>query len=211
MRVLLPMLAAGLLSGCCGGIAYPLRHYEAVYTREMLGTPEPDAARLAALAPAQAARVAHGRYLVQITGCAGCHTDGALVGEPDPARQLAGSHLGIAYTDPFRESSPGVAYPANLTPDPKTGLAGWTDAQIAAAIRRGSPGSGPGHLTVMSWPLYQNMTDADVGALVAYLRSIPAVEHAVPGRVAPGSRAPSAYVYFGVFRSGPELAIQGAH
>ena len=53
----------------------------------------------------------------------------------------------------------------------------------------------------MSWPLYQGMSDADVNSIVAYLRSIPAVEHQVPNAVAPGTKAPSTYVHFGLYRS----------
>jgi len=195
-----------MLSGC-GAIAYPLEHYQAVYTKAALATPAPDPARLSQLSPRDADRVAHGRYLVEITGCAACHTDGAIIGEPDAARQLAGSHLGIAYTDPFHDSFPGIAYPANLTPDPRTGLGNWTDQQIVAAIRMGDSAGSPGHLIVMSWPLYQHMSDEDVNAIVAYLRSIPAIEHEVPRRVEPGTRGSTSYVYFGVFRSGPELRI----
>jgi mono/diheme cytochrome c family protein len=196
-------VSAALLSGC-GSIAYPLEHYEAVYTKTALETPAPDPARLSHL---DAARVNRGRYLVEIAGCGACHTDRALVGEPSAARFLAGSHLGIAYTNPFHDTFSGVVYPSNLTPDPRTGLGNWNDAQIAAAIRSGDLGSGPGHLIVMSWPLYQHMTDDDVNAVVTYLRSIPAIEHQVPTRVAPGTRATTPYVYFGVFRSGPALGI----
>ncbi len=196
-------VSAALLSGC-SSIAYPLDHYEAVYTKAALETPAPDPAALSHL---DAARVNRGRYLVEIAGCAACHTDGALIGEPSAAMLLAGSHLGIAYTNPFRGTLPGVAYPSNLTPDPRTGLGNWSDAQIAAAIRSGALGSGSGHLIVMSWPLYQHMTDDDVNAVVMYLRSIPAIEHQVPQRVAPGTRATTPYVYFGVFRSGPALGI----
>ncbi len=193
------------LSGCAVA-AYPLAHYEAAYTKASLETPAPDPAKLSGLSQADAARVAHGRYLVQITGCAACHTDGALIGEPSTVLQLAGSHLGIAYTSPFQGSFPGVAYPSNLTPDPKTGLGNWTDAQIATAIRKGSiSDDAANHLVVMSWPLYQQMTDDDVEAIVSYLRSIPAIEHGVPSRVAPGVRASTPYVYFNVYRSGPEL------
>ncbi len=197
------VLSAALLSGC-GSIAYPLGHYEAVYTKEALETPAPDPAALTHL---DAVQVKRGRYLVEIAGCGTCHTDGALIGESSAARLLAGSHLGIAYTNPFRDALPGVAYPSNLTPDPRTGLGNWSDAQMAAAIRMGELGSDPGHLMVMPWPLYQHMSDDDVNAIVTYLRSIPAIEHQVPKRVAPGTRAPTPYVYFGVFRSGPALGI----
>jgi len=196
-------LSAALLTGC-GSIGYPIEHYEALYTKTALETPAPDPAVVAHL---DAARVNRGRYLVEIAGCGGCHTDGALIGEPNAARLLAGSHLGIAYTNPFRGALPGVAYPSNLTPDPRTGLGNWSDAQIAGAIRSGDVPSGPRHLIVMSWPLYQHMSDDDVNAIVMYLRSIPAIEHQVPNRVAPGTRAATPYIYFGVFRSGPALAI----
>ncbi|MGP8229525.1 MAG: hypothetical protein ACLQUM_09200 [Steroidobacteraceae bacterium] len=37
----------------------------------------------------------------------------------------------------MRGSLPGVAYPSNLTPDPRTGLGNWSDEQIVAAIRSG--------------------------------------------------------------------------
>jgi len=204
-RALQLLLACGWALSGCGGAGYPLEHYEAVYTKAALETPAPDASRLAQRSPADASHIAHGRYLVEITGCAACHTDGALIGEPNAARALAGSSLGIAYTNPFHDRLPGVAYPPNLTPDPRTGLGNWTDAQIAAAIRNGDSSAGSGHLVVMSWPLYQHMTDDDVDAIVAYLRSIPAIEHEVHRRVEPGTRAPTSYVYFGVFRSGPEL------
>ena len=196
-------VSAALVSGC-GSVAYPLEHYEAAYTKAALQTPDPDPSALSHL---DVARVNHGRYLVEITGCAACHTDGALIGEPDGTRLLAGSSLGIAYTNPFRPTFPGVAYPANLTPDPRTGLGNRSDAEIAAAIRSGDPTSGTGHLVAMSWPLYQHMSDDDVNAIVTYLRSIPAIEHQVPERVPPGIRAKTSYIYFGVYRSGPQVEV----
>jgi hypothetical protein len=195
------------LSSGCRDNAYPLKHYEDVYTKAALQVPAPDGVRIAGLSKRDVDRIEHGRYLVQIAGCAACHTDGALVGEPSLTHELAGSHLGIAYTDPFADGFPGIAYPANLTPDAKTGLGNWTDNQIAEAIRSGRAGSGLGHLVVMSWPLYQQMTDDDVNAIVAYLRCIPAVENKVPTRVSPGTRGSTSYVYFGVFRSGPEIQV----
>jgi mono/diheme cytochrome c family protein len=192
-----------LLSGC-GAIAYPLEHYEAVYTKATLETPAPGPAALSHLDPE---RVNRGRYLVEIAGCGACHTDGALIGEPNAARLFAGSQLGVAFTDPFSRMLPGIAYPSNITPDPRTGLGNWSEVQIAAAIRSGDPTSGAAHLIVMPWPLYQYLSDEDVSAIVKYLRSTPAIENQVPKRVAPGARATTPYVYYGVFRSGPELGI----
>lgn len=164
----------------------------------VLKTPQP---RPEALDGPDAAQIKHGRYLVELIGCGACHTDGAIIGEPNAGRLLAGSKVGIAFTSPLHDEHPGVVYPPNLTPDPATGLGGWTDEQIAASIRAGARQHGSGKLIVMSWPLYQGMSDADVNSIVAYLRSIPAVEHKVPNAVDPGTKAPSTYVHFGLYRS----------
>jgi mono/diheme cytochrome c family protein len=203
----LPVLQGCFLLSSCANLAHPAKHYDAVYTKATLETPAPDPSKLSQVPQRDREQVGRGRYLVEIAGCASCHTDGALIGEPNAQRQLAGSHLGIAYTDPFTDDLPGIAYPSNLTPDPMTGLGNWTDVQIAAAIRNGDSSGGAGHLTGMSWPLYRHMTDDDVDAIVAYLRSIPSVHNEVPKRVERGTRAHTSYVYFGVFRSGPELQI----
>jgi hypothetical protein len=164
----------------------------------VLQTPQP---RPDALGGPNAAQIKHGRYLVELIGCGACHTDGAIIGEPNAGRLLAGSRVGIAYTSPLQDKYPGVVYPPNLTPDRATGLGEWTDEQIAASIRAGARRHGSGKLIVMSWPLYQGMSDDDVNSIVAYLRSIPAVEHQVPNAVAAGTKAPSTYVHFGLYRS----------
>jgi mono/diheme cytochrome c family protein len=145
--------------------------------------------------------VAHGRYLVELLGCGACHTDGALIGEPRMDRRLAGSDIGIAYTDPMDGIDPGVAYPRNLTPDLATGLGKWSDEQIVQAIRGGLNRHGIDRLVVMPWGAYSRMNDADVYAIVAYLRSLPAVPHRVPDSVRPGEPAPSQYIFFGTYRS----------
>jgi mono/diheme cytochrome c family protein len=196
IRLLLPL--AGIAVACTPTpnrtIPEGLQEVGAV---TVLQTPQP---RPDALAGPDAAQIAHGRYLVELIGCGACHTDGAIVGEPNAARLLAGSTVGIAYTSPLRDKYPGVVYPANLTPEPATGLGGWTDEQIAAAIRSGTRQHGSGKLIAMSWPLYQGMSDADVNSIVAYLRSIPPVEHKVPAAVTPGTKASAPYVHFGVYR-----------
>jgi mono/diheme cytochrome c family protein len=88
-------------------------------------------AYLAYPASADDAQVARGRYLVTIAGCSDCHTPGALLGKPDMKRYLGGSDVG------FSIPGQGVFVGQNLTPDKETGLGGWTDAQIIAAMRTG--------------------------------------------------------------------------
>jgi hypothetical protein len=66
----------------------------------VLQTPEPSPD---VLAGPNSAQIVHGRYLVELIGCGACHTDPAIVREPNAGRLLAGSTVGIAYTSPLRE------------------------------------------------------------------------------------------------------------
>ena len=77
----------------------------------------------------------------------------------------------------------GRSYAANLTPDPDTGLGKWTEEQFIDAIRSGKHLGGSGSrpiLPPMPWMNAAAMTSADFKAVFAYLRSIPAVNNAVP-------------------------------
>lgn len=145
-------------------------------------------------------QVNRGKYMVELLGCASCHTDGALTGEPDYNLHLADSNTGIAYSNPLRQRYPGVVYPANLTPDPETGICRRSDTALIQLIRVGIDPAGGHILPVMPWPAYAKMTEDDVRAIIAYLRSLPPVRHEVP-EVQPGSRATSPFVYFDVYQS----------
>lgn len=129
----------------------------------------------ASLACAQADRVERGRYLVEsIVACGNCHTPQGPNG-PDPAKKLAGGFL--------TEEPPLTAYAPNITPDPDTGIGRWTDAQIVAAIRDGRRPDGSLIGPPMPFAMYRQMSDSDVQAIVAYLRTVPAVANRVPKSV----------------------------
>lgn len=128
-------------------------------------------------AQAQSA-VERGKYLVTVMDCGGCHTTGALRGQRDPAKFLAGNNIG------WLVPGQGVFYPANLTPDAATGIGTWTAADIVKLLRTGAEPSGRIVVKVMPWEAYSHLTDADVGAIAAYLKTIPAVSQAVSGPVA---------------------------
>jgi hypothetical protein len=176
----------------------PLKYYEELKAATVLDAPDPVAGNFA---PERLQQVRRGEYLVELLGCGTCHTDGALEGAPNMDRALAGSRTGIAYSNPMGDERPGIVYPPNLTPDGDTGLGGWNDLQIGQAIRTGIGQHAGRRLVSMPWQGYTKMTREDVGAIVAYLRSIPAVKHKVPDEVKPGERATAAFVYFGVYRS----------
>jgi mono/diheme cytochrome c family protein len=71
-------------------------------------------------------------------------------------------------------------YSANITPDKDTGIGNWTDEQIMRAIRQGIDDKGKIIFPPMPVPTYNNMSDDDVKAIVAYLHTIPAVHNEVP-------------------------------
>jgi len=140
-----------------------------------------------------------GRYFIALLGCGSCHTDGALMGTPDPDRLLAGSNVGIAFSSPFTDANPGVVYPRNLTPDIETGIGAWTMDQIVDMVREGVTDHSQRSLPVMPWPAYAKITEDDAFAIAAYLKSLSPVSHQVPPNVAVGEEAQAPYIHFGVY------------
>ena len=126
---------------------------------------------LGSIAQAAETRLERGRYLVQsIVACGNCHTPQGPQG-PVPGKDLAGGLM-------FKEK-PFTAYASNITSDKDTGLGNWTDAQIITAIRDGKRPDGTLIGPPMPFAVYRGISDTDVQAIVAYLRSVPAVNNAV--------------------------------
>ena len=190
------IVAVLLLVGACATPENPLRDYEELDATTLFEAPPPTGVR----GDSQEA-VTHGKYLVELLGCGACHTEGALVGQANMHRWLAGSSVGIAYTNPMEFRRPGVVFPPNITHDPETGIGRWSREQLAAAIRAGAGRHGRGRIVVMPWQGYAKLTDEDVFAIVDYLRSIEPINSRVPENVTPGERSPHQYVHFGVYRS----------
>lgn len=134
--------------------------------------------------------IARGRMLAMIGGCNDCHTPGTLFGAPDFSRQLSGSELG--WNGPW-----GTSYGRNLTPDMETGLGYYSEKEITDALRSGHRLDGKPMLPPMPWQNLTAMSDADMRALVAFLKSLPPVSHKVPDALPPGSTPTTgAYVSF---------------
>ena len=176
----------------------PLLDYEEIDAATILDAPSPVAGNFA---PENLYQVQRGEYLVELLGCGACHTDGALDGAPQTDRALAGSSIGIAFSNPLGTETPGVVFPPNITPDNETGIGSWSDQQIERAVRVGLGRHAGRRIAVMPWQGYLKMTDEDVAAIVSYLRSIEAVRHKVPDEVVPGETTRHRYIYFGVYRS----------
>lgn len=113
-----------------------------------------------------------GTYLMSsIVACGNCHTPKGPNGKAIAGKELAGGDPILAPV--FR------AMPGNITPDKETGIGNWTDEQIIDAIRNGKRPDG----TIIGPPMpiafYRDMSDTDVKAIVAYLRSVPAISNKV--------------------------------
>lgn len=187
-----------LLSCAANSDVGPLDDYQEVPATTILDAPSPQAGQSA---PEYREQARHGEYLVELLGCGTCHTDGALVGAPDLDKALAGSRTGIAWSNPLGDKFPAIVYPPNITPDIETGIGARSDQQIADAVRAGVGRHGNRRMTVMPWQGYAKISEEDIAAITAYLRSIEPVSHKVPDEVAPGQEATAPFVYFGVYQS----------
>ena len=166
-----------LLIACTTQSTYdPLEDYEEVQATTILQAPEAAAAD----SPEAQRIVERGRYLVELLGCGSCHTDGALLGEPRADRALAGSRIGIAYTNPLQFRYPGVVFAPNLTTDNETGIWLWSEQDLIDAIRRGQGRHGRRAILVMPWQAYANIRYDDAFAIARYLRRLEPVRHQVP-------------------------------
>jgi mono/diheme cytochrome c family protein len=110
------------------------------------------------------AQIARGEKLAN--ACASCHTPGS---QPP----LSGVNFGAKFGFPPM----GVLYAPNLTPSGN--IQDWSDGEIIRAIREGINKDGRS-LLIMPAGNFRNMSDEDVQALVAYLRSQPPIGGPIP-------------------------------
>lgn len=118
-------------------------------------------------------RLARGEYLVKtVAACGACHDgrqSGDLKDPADPALTLAGGN--------YLRSESGIAvWIPNITGDEETGIGSWTDDEIIRSIRDGVKRDGSFLFPAMPYGAYQHISDEDVRAIVAYLRSVPPVK-----------------------------------
>ena len=148
-------------------------------------------------------KVKRGEYLVSIIGCDDCHSpkkmgahgpeviaETRLSGYPSsrpvskPDSNVVKNGWALLNADLTSAVGPwGISFAANLTSDP-TGIGNWTEEQFKNAIRNGKikgMDNGRPILPPMPWYVYKNMTDEDLGAVFAYLKTVKPVANVVPG------------------------------
>jgi mono/diheme cytochrome c family protein len=126
---------------------------------------------------ADAALVARGQYLVDnVVGCPDCHTPRDAAGAPIVAQYLSGVECFVQLPNGSCLNS------RNLT-NHETGLFTRTSDEIKQMIADGIRPAATGDVAlspVMPYYIFHNMTAGDLDAVVAYLRTVPGVDHEVP-------------------------------
>ena len=124
------------------------------------------------VANAQSDLVKRGDYLVNgILTCGNCHTPKGPTGDiMDKA--FSG---GLSWDEPpFKVTAP------NITQDNETGIGNYTDAELKQVLRKGIKRNGVPVAMIMPSGFYEIMTDRDLDAVIAYLRTIKPIKNTVP-------------------------------
>lgn len=109
---------------------------------------------------------AKGEAVFWAAGCASCHMAEGAEGEAQLA--LGG---GQRFPSPF-----GTFVAPNISPDPETGIGGWTLAQFGNALLRGVSPEGQHYFPALPYAAYRNMTLQDVADLKAFMDGLPPVQ-----------------------------------
>lgn len=154
--------------------------------------------------PVNEAQVRRGEYLVSFGDCAACHTplkSGPNGPEPDMSLFLSGHPGSVQLPPPGLKEGPwfaatagmtawagpwGISYAANLTPDTETGLGIWTEEMFINTMRTGKHmGAGRPILPPMPWRASAGLSDEDLKAIFAYLKTLKPVRNRVPLPIGP--------------------------
>jgi mono/diheme cytochrome c family protein len=113
-------------------------------------------------------KVKKGFYLATVAHCMECHTPFGQRGRDFEGKYGAG---GAEFPGPW-----GVSHSRNITSSKTKGIGAWTDAEIKRAITQGVSKDGSKLKPPMGFEYYAKMTDADLDAVIAYLRTVPPKE-----------------------------------
>ncbi|HSO37941.1 MAG TPA: c-type cytochrome [Labilithrix sp.] len=124
--------------------------------------------------PPRTDRLAYGKYLTFALDCFSCHSaDFKTMNILEPEKTPGYLGGGNALVDAEKN----VIYSANLTADDETGLGRWSEADFVRAVTKGIRPDG----RVLHYPMLPRvgLDDDEVGAIYAYLRTVPKIRNAV--------------------------------
>lgn len=157
--------------------------------------------------------VKRGEYLVNLAGCHDCHSPKEMTPQgPQPIKTLLLS--GYPADRPVQTADPsvikagwalinfditqtvgpwGVSFSANLTSD-QSGIGNWTEENFLRALKEGKYKGMANSRTLlppMPWQNFANVTDEDIKAIFAYLKSTTPVVNVVPAAIIADQKPPS--------------------
>jgi len=158
------VLVVVVLVAAAAGVGYLFAAYPNVDVKEYRIEPTPE-------------RLARGKYLNDhVVGCTTCHTQRDWTKFSGPPKQDV---LG-AGGEPFNLGPTGMLYSKNITP---AAIGSWSDAELLRAVTAGVSKDGSPLFPLMPYPHYGAMAEEDVHAVLAYVRSLKAIENAnIPER-----------------------------
>ncbi len=110
--------------------------------------------------------ITRGEYLVHAAGCISCHL------APEGSEALSG---GRSLQSPF-----GTFYAPNITPDPGTGVGGWSGTDFIRALKHGRGPDDSFYYPALPYRSYRGMSDEDVLAIAAFLMQQEPVQSTAP-------------------------------
>jgi mono/diheme cytochrome c family protein len=122
-------------------------------------------------------RLARGKYLNDhVTGCTTCHSQRdwtRFSGPVQPDTVGMGGQV-------FNLGPAGTLYSKNITP---AAIGSWSDGEVLRAVTAGVSQDGTPLFPLMPYPHFGKMADEDVHAILAYVRSLKAIENShIPER-----------------------------
>ena len=120
-----------------------------------------------AMLPSRPADLANGRTMFLAGGCAECHVS---AGQDD--RQKLGGGMAL-------KSGFGTFHVPNISPHPRDGIGGWSEADFVSALMKGTSPDGRHYYPSLPYTSYQRMDVSDVRDIFAYIKTLPSVEGAV--------------------------------
>jgi len=128
--------------------------------------------------PAKTDVVNYGKYLTNASSCIECHT------KFEKGNLVAGTEFGGGREFPFPDGS--LLRSSNISPDTETGIGGWDKAVFVSLFRAYSDSAtintklNPGDFnSIMPWIMYGKMTEEDLHAIFAYLKTVSPVSNTV--------------------------------
>ncbi len=135
--------------------------------------------------PERSDLLAYGAYMTNASGCVECHTQ-VDKGQIIPDKMFGGGR-------DFKFPDGSTVFSSNITPDKESGIGSWTEEMFIARFKSyvdstyTNPSVTNGEFnSVMPWTMYGQMTEEDLAAIYAYLKSVKPISNSVTRFVAAG-------------------------